>query len=222
MGWRVCRQLVALLLLLLAGGCGIFSFFGDEEHGWRVQAEKRCLANGSASANAFVQLLSPIDGNGACGIGRPFRVRASLAGDVWLDPGATLDCSMTAALDQWLAEVVQPAAQRHFGVPVIGAKVLGSYSCRTRNSQPGARISEHAFGNAIDIASFMLAGGHWTAVESGWRGRGAERAFWREIHAGACKRFYTVLSPDADSFHHDHLHLDLARHARDGNYRYCK
>jgi len=187
-----------------------------------VQAEKRCLANGSASANAFVQLLSPIDGNGACGIGRPFRVRASLAGDVWLDPGATLDCSMTAALDQWLAEVVQPAAQRHFGVPVIGAKVLGSYSCRTRNSQPGARISEHAFGNAIDIASFMLAGGHWTAVEFGWRGRGAERAFWREIHAGACKRFYTVLSPDADSFHHDHLHLDLARHARDGNYRYCK
>jgi hypothetical protein len=222
MGWRVCRQLVALLPLLLVGGCGIVSLFSDEENGWRVQAEKRCLANGSARANAFVESISPINGHGACGIGRPFRVHASLAGDVWLDPGATLDCSMTTALDQWLADVVQPAAFRYFGAPVIGAKVLGSYSCRTRNNQPGARISEHAFGNAIDISSFMLAGGRWTEVETGWRGRGDERAFWHEIHAGACKRFYTVLSPDADSFHHNHLHLDLARHSRDGNYRYCK
>lgn len=198
------------------------SFFADEDHGWRVQAEKRCVANGGARANAFVRTMSPINGKGACGIGNPFKVDASLAGDVWLDPGATLDCNMTAALDQWLAEIVQPAARRYFGVPVIGARTLGSYACRTRNNQPGASISEHAFGNAIDIASFMLAGGRWTAVETGWRGRGAERAFWHEIHSGACRHFYTVLSPDADAFHHNHLHLDLARHTRDGNYRYCK
>jgi hypothetical protein len=224
MGWRVCTRIAAVLPLLLLGGCGMPSLFDfdNEDHGWRTQTEKRCLAKGLVRANAYVQPLSSINGNGACGIGQPFLVNASLEGDVWLDPGATLDCTMTAALDQWLAEVVQPAAYRHFGVPVIGAKVLGSYSCRTRNSQKGAKISEHAFGNAIDIASFMLGGGRWVAVKTGWRGAPAERAFWHEIHSAACKRFLTVLGPDADSFHRDHLHLDLARHNRDGSYRYCK
>ena len=224
MGWVICRRLTAVLALLALGGCGLVSFFNDDkqDHGWRVQAEKRCLAKGQVRANAYVQRLDPINGKGACGVGQPFLVQASLQGDVWLDPGATLDCAMTDALDQWLAQTVQPAAYRYFGVPAIGAKVLSSYACRTRNSKPGARISEHAFGNAIDVASFMLAGGRWVSAKSGWRGAGPERAFWREIHAGACKHFFTVLGPDADSFHHDHLHLDLARHSRDGTSRYCK
>jgi len=222
MGWGFCKRLVAMLPILLVGGCGMLSFFGDDENGWRVQAEKRCLATGAVRANAYVQALSPINGRGACGVGNPFLVQASLRGDVWLDPGATLDCNMTAALDQWLAQAVQPAAYRHFGAPVIGAKVLGSYSCRSRNGQKGAKISEHAFANAIDIASFMLAGGRWVSLKPGWRGDADEQAFWREIHAAACERFFTVLGPNADSFHQDHLHLDLARHSRDGKYRYCK
>lgn len=217
-------RLAAMLLLLLSSGCGRVSLFdfAEKEYGWRTQAEKRCLAKGVVRANAYVRPMSPINGNGVCGIGQPFKVKASLQGDVWLDPGATLDCTMTEALDRWLAEVVQPAAYRHFGVPVIGARNLGSYSCRTRNGVKGAKISEHAFGNAIDISSFMLAGGRWVAIKTGWRGAAAERAFWREIHSAACKRFFTVLGPDADSFHRDHLHLDLARHNRDGSYRHCE
>ncbi|HSM20263.1 MAG TPA: extensin family protein [Hyphomicrobiales bacterium] len=217
-------RLAAMLLLLLLSGCGRVSLFdfAEKEYGWRTQAEKRCLAKGVVRANAYVRPMSPINGNGVCGIGQPFKVNASLQGDVWLDPGATLDCTMTEALDRWLAEVVQPAAYRHFGVPVIGARNLGSYSCRTRNGSKGAKISEHAFGNAIDISAFMLAGGRWVAIKTGWRGAPAERNFWREIHSAACKRFFTVLGPDADSFHSDHLHLDLARHNRDGSYRHCK
>jgi len=220
----VWTRLAVVLPLLLMGGCGRLSLFdfANKDFGWRTQAEKRCLAKGQVHANAYVEPLSPINGHGVCGIGKPFLVNASLQGDVWLNPGATLDCSMTAALNDWLAQVVQPAAYRHFGVPVIGAKVLSSYSCRTRNGVKGAKISEHAFGNAIDVASFMLAGGRWVAVKTGWRAGGHEGAFWHEIHSAACKRFFTVLSPDADSFHQDHLHLDLARHNHDGSYRYCK
>ena len=214
------------LILVIAGAallasCGRFSFH-DEDHAWRRPAEQRCLAQGMVQASAYVQPVSPINGRGVCGISRPFEVAAFMGGHVQVEPAATLDCNMTAAFDHWLASVVQPAAFARLGAGVTGLRVLSSYSCRTRNSERGAKMSEHAFGNAIDVASFTLADGREVAVEGGWRGGAGEQAFLRDIHSGACDTFYTVLGPDADAQHRDHLHLDLARHNGCGNSRYCR
>ena len=50
------------------------------------------------------------------------------------------------------------------------------------------------------------------AVRGGWNaGSSSERAFLRTIHDSACKRFQTVLSPDYNTAHHDHFHLDMGR-----------
>ena len=133
------------------------------------------------------------------------------ASPVAIEPKATLACPLITAVDRWLVDDVQPAAVAWFGEPVVEIRQLSSYACRSMNSQPGARTSEHAYGNALDIAAYRFASGREVTVKDGWRGRPEERGFLRQIHAAACERFSTVLGPGADAFHYDHFHLDLAR-----------
>ncbi len=134
-------------------------------------------------------------------------------GTVEVKPAATLACPLVAALDQWMVQSVQPAAQRWFRQPVVEIRQISSYSCRSMNNQRGARISEHAFGNAIDIAAFVLADGRMVKVKDGWRGAPEEQGFLRDVQAAACDQFTTVLAPGADAFHYDHIHVDLMRRA---------
>jgi hypothetical protein len=118
-----------------------------------------------------------------------------------------------SALDQWVANTVQPAAHRWFGQPVVEIKQISAYSCRGMNGQPGARISEHAFGNALDIAAFVLADGRKVTVKKNWNGAPDEQAFLHDVQGGACETFTTVLAPGSNKYHYDHIHVDLMRRA---------
>jgi hypothetical protein len=134
------------------------------------------------------------------------------AGPVQLQPAATLACPLVSALDKWIAGIVQPAALRWFGRPVVEIKQIGSYSCRGMiNGNPNAPISEHAFGNAIDIAEFDLADGHRISVQYGWHGAPEEQGFLHDVQGGACRDFTTVLAPGANVYHYNHIHVDLMR-----------
>jgi hypothetical protein len=164
---------------------------------------------------------SPIDGPGACGISYPFKVSAFGGGTVGLTQKVTLGCPIIPRIDGWIDDVVQPAARLYFGVGVAEVK-SGSYSCRPRNNRRGAKLSEHSFGNAIDVMAFRLLDGREVTILRGWRGPPEEQGFLREVFLGACDRFSTVLGPGADAFHYDHLHLDLARHDPRGERRVCK
>jgi len=128
-----------------------------------------------------------------------------------IQPPATLACPMVSALDQWMGSSVQPAAVRWFGQPVVEVRQISAYSCRGMNGNPHAHISEHAFGNALDIAAFTLADGRKVTVREGWRGLPEERGFLRDVHAAACQQFTTVLGPGSNVYHYDHLHVDLMR-----------
>jgi Extensin-like protein C-terminus len=151
----------------------------------------------------------------------PSRVpRAAITtGTVTVTPNATLACPLVSVLDQWIATSVQPSAMRWFGQPVVEIKQISAYSCRGMNGDPRARISEHAFGNALDIASFTLADGRRVTVRDGWRGAPEEQGFLRDVQASACDRFTTVLAPGSNVFHYDHMHVDLMR--RSGGNRAC-
>ena len=118
-----------------------------------------------------------------------------MTGAVTVHPTATLACPIVSALDTWFAGGVQPAAMKWFGVPVAEIKQISAYSCRGMNGQPGAHISEHAFGNALDIAAFTLADGRKVVVKTGWRGAPEEQGFLRDVQASACQQFSTVLHP---------------------------
>ncbi len=141
-------------------------------------------------------------------------------GPVEVKPTATLACPIVSALDRWFTESVQPAAMRWFGQPVVEIKQISAYSCRGMNGTPGARISEHAFGNALDIASFELADGRKVSVQHGWRGKPEEQGFLRDVQASACAQFTTVLAPGSNVYHYNHIHVDLMR--RSSGRRICQ
>jgi Extensin-like protein C-terminus len=132
-------------------------------------------------------------------------------GPVAMKPAATLACPIVSALDRWLADSVQPAAMRWFGTRVVEIKQISAYSCRGMNGNSRAHISEHAFGNALDIAAFTLADGRTVTVKNGWKGMPEEQGFLRDIQAAACQQFNTVLAPGSNIYHYDHIHVDLMR-----------
>jgi hypothetical protein len=134
-------------------------------------------------------------------------------GPVAVKPAATLACPIVSVLDHWLAESVQPAAMRWFGARVVEIKQISAYSCRGMNGNSNAHISEHAFGNALDIAAFTLADGRRISVKDGWKGLPEEQGFLRDVQATACQQFTTVLAPGSNVYHYDHIHVDLMRRA---------
>ena len=96
---------------------------------------------------------------------------------------------------------------------MIEIKQISAYSCRGMNGNSRAHISEHAFGNALDIAAFTLADGRTVTVKNGWKGMPEEQGFLRDIQAAACQQFNTVLAPGSNRYHYDHIHVDLMRRA---------
>src|ERR1700761_9026706 len=132
-------------------------------------------------------------------------------GPVAVKPTATLACPIVSVLDRWLAESVQPAAMRWFGARVVEIKQISAYSCRGMNGNSRAHISEHAFGNALDIAAFVLADGRKISVQDGWKGLPEEQGFLRDVEAAACNDFTTVLAPGSNIYHYNHIHVDLMR-----------
>lgn len=135
------------------------------------------------------------------------------SGPVAVKPTATLACPIVSVLDHWLADSVQPAAMRWFGARVVEIKQISAYSCRGMNGNPHAHISEHAFGNALDIAAFILADGRKISVQDGWKGLPEEQGFLRDVQAAACRDFTTVLAPGSNVYHYNHIHVDLMRRA---------
>ncbi len=138
---------------------------------------------------------------------------------VAVSPTATLACPIVSELNRWIANAVQPAAMRWFGSPVAEITQISAYSCRGMNGNPRAHISEHAFGNALDIAAFTLADGRKITVKNGWRGLPEEQGFLRDVQAAACDQFTTVLAPGSNVYHYDHMHVDLMR--RHDGHRAC-
>ena len=217
------RSVLAILALGLTGlgvtGCAVNRF--REREPWRAQAEEQCLAQKLVVPSDEVVPIKEIDGPGVCGMTHPFRLTAIAGGTVQLKQKMTLACPMISRLDGWIAEVVQPAAELYFGQAVTQIR-SGSFSCRPRNNPPGAKLSAHGYGNAVDVMSFHFADGRDLTVKNGWRASEPEQDFLREVFLGACRRFTTVLGPGSDVFHYDHLHLDLARHDPRGLRAICK
>ncbi|MFZ5704958.1 MAG: extensin family protein [Pseudomonadota bacterium] len=134
-------------------------------------------------------------------------------------PVANVACPVAVGLFLWKRQVLEPAAQRHFGSSVIKVDSFGSYSCRPVRGGREGNWSEHSTADAIDVAGFRLADGTRISIAAHWADQGAKGAFLREIRDGACASFATVLSPDYNALHRDHLHLDQADR---GGWSFCR
>lgn len=123
-----------------------------------------------------------------------------------------MTCPLARQFARWVRESVQPAADQWLGTNVQRVETFGTYACRSVNSQPGARLSEHAFANAVDVSGFRLGNGRVITVQEGWNGDDERvRRFLRQVHQGGCRRFNIGLSPDSDAYHYNHMHFDMGR-----------
>jgi len=163
----------------------------------------------------FGEVLGVVEGPGACGVTDAVSLR-SVSG-IELSTAAVMDCNTARALRTWVDTGLVPAVG-DTGGGISSIRVAAHYVCRTRNNQPGARLSEHANGRAIDISAIVLRDGQEISVENDW-GRGDFGQRLRRMWRSACGPFGTVLGPDGDRFHQNHFHFDTAQH---GNGSFCR
>ena len=156
--------------------------------------------------------------SGACGIEAPVAV-SGLAHGVEVSPTVTMTCEGAEMLARWVGEAVGAVAQAELGGTVSRVGAADSYSCRNRNQAASGRMSEHALGHAVDIASLTIAG-RIVPMSEPIGANADETAFRAAIRRSACSYFTTVLGPGSDAAHKDHMHLDVM--ARPSGYRLCQ
>lgn len=240
----IIRSIVGLLCAASVGAAGYVWLKDHPEHdpwaplmlrdppGWASGVKVQALRGDRAECRAFLDrsLIAaealPPAGEGQC-LRDDRQVLTSAAhADVALAPrGAQATCAVDAGLALWLRHGVQPAAQRLLGSQVARIEHFGTNNCRRIGGGSAGSWSEHATGNAIDIAAFVLEDGRRIGVLKDWgdggdADEGKRAAFLRAARDAACESFATVLSPDYNAAHADHLHLDQARRA--GGWAACR
>jgi hypothetical protein len=177
------------------------------------------VMNGQAVATA----LPPIQ-EGLCGLQSPLSLDAVSANGrtVPLNAPVITDCGIATALPQWIADVDTYVLARE-NTRIERVLVGTSYACRNVDNARVGNLSFHAFGDALDVVGFELADGRTVTVEKGWLGTEVEGSrIVRFAHDAACTHFTTVLGPEANAQHHDHLHIDLGCHGSRCTARLCE
>ena len=206
------RRPAALLLLALAG-CGRIGGGNGLPEQPSARETAQCHADLTAMGVQFRALPDRDTGKG-CGLHGTVQL---------LDIGVPVTnlgavrCGMARRFVGWVRDEAQPAAADLLGSPLNRVESFGSYACRkvVGTANPSNQLSGHAIANAIDVAGFVLADGRRVTVARDWPARGGEdparAAFLHRVRDGACRRVGTVLSPDYNAAHHDHLHLEDQR-----------
>jgi hypothetical protein len=118
-------------------------------------------------------------------------------------------CPLAAAFLLWTRYSVEPAARDMLHTELKQVDHFGVYACRRVNGQSEGRPSAHARAEAIDVAGFRFADGRQIHVLADWTHPGVNSRFLHRVHDDACRTFATVLSPDYNALHANHLHLEI-------------
>ena len=172
-------------------------------------ADQQCLATLGATGASFSPLPNTSEAPGCTQINTvSLSALQGDAGRFGIGSLGPLTCETANTFSGWARFGVDRAARAYLGSPLARIETMGSYACR--NVAGSTRRSAHARAEAIDIAAFVLEDGRRIRVDEDWNGgTAAEREFLRVVRQSACKRFGTVLSPDYNAAHADHLHLEI-------------
>lgn len=175
------------------------------------------------SGKVVAKMLPPI-AEGVCVAQSPLEVTAlNLNGKtVELTSPIQTNCEMATALVDWAGEV-DAYAKAALDSELTALQTGTSYMCRARVGGAEQFMSEHGFANAVDIVGFTLADGRSIAVKENWLpATTPEAKLLRQSHGAACGKFTTVLGPEANADHEDHLHLDLGCHGQTCTAQICE
>ena len=174
--------------------------------------ETACRARLRALGAVFEERPAQSDPSG-CAVPYPLAL-TKLSATISLEPEALMNCAMAEAAARFAADIVSPAAKAEYGEELKSIGHASAYVCRPRNG--GSELSEHAFGNALDIARFTLSKG--TAVDVNLTPDPNAAKFLGAIRKAACGPFKTVLGPGSDADHALHFHFDLAPRRNGGTF----
>lgn len=136
-------------------------------------------------------------------------VRITRIGAVKIKSAAVVNCNTAIKFANWVENSVQRRANAILRSPVSTLHQYSGYSCRYRSK---GKVSEHGYGNAIDIGRVTLKDGRVVSVDKDWDGEWQDHAsFLKAITHDACDIFQLVLTPYSNAAHHDHLHFDLGK-----------
>jgi hypothetical protein len=214
---RFASILVLALLVTACGGRGDRDVVRRDNDAFKSEPSRQCLSMLKASDVRFSPLPNQSHGGG-CRTIDTLKLMSFSTEATNLGP---MTCPLAANFAAWAKHAVRPAAKAYLGSDVVRIETMGTYSCRNVNGGRSGRLSEHAFGNAVDVSAFILRDGRRISVLDGWNGKSDERAFLRRLHESACKRFATVLGPNYNAAHANHFHFDMGRSMKDGS-AYCR
>ena len=164
---------------------------------------------------AVFKEATPVINDQGCNMPHPIEM-SRMTEEIDIAPGVVLNCATAETAARFIRDVASPAAKAEFGAEIKSIAQASGFVCRPRNGT--TKLSEHAFGNALDIASFTLTNGTVIAVEPAPPPKNEK--FLRAVRKAACGPFKTVLGPGSDADHAAHLHFDLAPRRNGGTY--CK
>nr|WP_315457224.1 extensin family protein [uncultured Sphingorhabdus sp.] len=216
----IAPKLLLVASVLLLAACGGREQTAPPSKTGNVAASenvRQCLSGLTAKSVRFAGLPNKSFGGGCRTID---TIKLMDFGTPTTNLGA-MTCPLAANFTDWARFAVRPAAKQYLGGDVVRIETMGTFSCRNINGGQSGKLSEHAFGNAVDVSAFILNDGRRVSVLSGWNGSAEERAFLRRLHQSACKRFGTVLGPDYNNAHANHFHFDMARSMKNGS-SFCR
>ncbi len=200
---------------------------------------ERCMAT-LREAGIEVERAEDVDDGQFCVVQGAVRITGGLVTPIRPE-GLVMRCPLAVRYVVWERQTLQPAAEEILGSRVAHLEASGYACRRIYGSaDPIARPSEHARGNALDVSAIELEDGRRITVAYGWgpiredsragvrareEGGGLpnlfpsgppppvtpEARFLHRIRDEGCQVFGTVLSPEYNWAHRDHLHLDASR-----------
>jgi hypothetical protein len=159
-----------------------------------------------------------------CTVRNPVQISAieSATGEIDFPGEPILNCVFAKKFTAWASDVAGPVVKAETGEALAAIMTGSSYECRGRNGDSSGKISEHAFGNAIDITSFKLRSKESMPVANVAKTQNVESRWLMALRISACGYFTTVLGPGSNAAHAEHYHFDLGLHGKSSNYRICQ
>lgn len=180
----------------------------------RLQGATRSLAQCQAELAAARVTFSPTPdrvNSATCGLTAAGVLGPDMGTVARMAPSdVTMTCALAAAVSVWRRQSVEPAARELLGADVVEIEHMGVYACRGVRTDAGstARPSAHSRAAALDFSGVRLRDGRRITVASDWADGTPEARFLHRIRDEGCRVFGTVLSPDYNAVHRDHLHLE--------------